>query len=374
MIKGLGMSQFTIEDIARMASVSRSTVSRVLNDHPSVRPNVRDRVWGVIKEYGYAPQAAARHLVTQRTQLIGVLFPRNTEYLLANPIFASYGQGIGQMCAQRGYLAMLSLGLHDMEERMLFDMLRSRHFDGVVLISSESHDPLPFFLKEAHIPYTRIGHDPEGDDEAFVDVDDVAAAYKAVKHLTSLGHQRIAIIKGPGAEVCIPKRYSGYKMALQEAGLAVDPSLVGEGDWLHTSGKEVMQHFLQLANPPTAVFACNDMMAAGALHAIYEQGLRVPEDIAVVGFDDVPQTKVIIPALTTIRQPSEEMGSRATEMLIDQLEGKDGQPRQVIFSTTLVVRQSCGASLQEAHEVDGKGASSVAQLKPILTNRSEREP
>jgi DNA-binding LacI/PurR family transcriptional regulator len=242
--KGTEMSQFTIEDIARLAGVSRSTVSRVLNDHPSVRPNVRDRVWSVIKEYGYAPQAAARHLVTQRTQLIGVLFPRSTEYLLVNPIFASFGQGIGQMCAERGYLAMLSLGLRDMAERGLFDMLRSHHFDGIVLISSESHDPLPFFLKEARIPYTRIGHDPEGDDEAFVDVDDVEAAHKAVKHLTSLGHQRIAIIKGPAAEVCTPKRYSGYVQALREAMLVVDPSLVGEGNWLHTSGKEAMQHFL----------------------------------------------------------------------------------------------------------------------------------
>src|SRR5450631_1670945 len=354
------MSQLTIEDIARLANVSRSTVSRVLNDHPSVRPTVRDRVLSIIKEYGYAPQAAARHLVTQRTRLIGVLFPRSTEYLLANPIFASFGQGIGQMCAQRGYLAMLSLGLRDMEERMLFNMLRSRHFDGIVLISSESHDPLPYFLKEARIPYTRIGHDPEGDDEAFVDVDDVEAAYKAVKHLTSMGHQRIAIIKGPEAEVCIPRRYSGYEKALQEAGLAVDPLLVGEGDWLHTSGKEIMQCFLQLDNPPTAVFSCNDMMAAGALHAIYEQGLHVPEDIAIVGFDDVPQTKVIIPALTTIRQPNEEMGSKATEMLIDRLEEKNGQLNQVIFSTTLVIRQSCGAMLSDAHKEDREHTTPIA--------------
>ena len=367
------MSQFTIEDIARLASVSRSTVSRVLNDHPSVRPTVRDRVWSVIKEHGYAPQAAARHLVTQRTGIIGVLFPLGTQYLLANPISASFGQGIGQECARRGYLAMLSLGLRDMEEKMLFNMLRSRHYDGIVLISSDSHDPLPFFLKEAQIPYTRIGHDPEGDDDAYVDVDDVEGAYKAVKHLTGLGHQRIAIIKGPSIDACTPRRYRGYERALQEAGLAVDPSLVGEGDWLHTSGIEVMQRFLGLDHPPTAVFSCNDMMAAGALHAIYEQGLSVPEDIAIVGFDDVPQTKVIIPALTTIRQPNEEMGSKATEMLIDQLEGKDGKPRQVIFPTTLVIRRSCGASLREVQAVDGKGDSAVAHLESLLKSGKERE-
>lgn len=354
------MSQLTIEDIARLARVSRSTVSRVLNDHPSVRPEVRDRIWGVIKEHGYAPQAAARHLVTQRTRLIGVLFPRSNQYLLANPVYASIGQGIGQMCTQRGYLAMISLGLGDMEEKMLFNMLRSRHFDGIVLVSSESNDPLPFFLKEARIPYTRIGHDPDGDDEAFVDVNDTEAAYQAVKHLISLGHQRIAIIKGPAAEVCIPRRYSGYVRALQEAGLPIDPLLVAEGDWLHTSGKAVMEHFLQLEHPPTAVFSCNDMMAAGAMHAIYEQGLHIPEDIAIVGFDDVPQTQVIIPALTTIRQPHEEMGSKATEMLIDRLEGKDEQINQVIFSTTLVIRQSCGALRKDATREDREHIAPIA--------------
>jgi len=341
------MSQFTIEDIAKLASVSRSTVSRVLNDHPSVRSTVRDRVLSVINEYGYAPQAAARHLVTQRTRIIGVLFPPSANFHLANPVFASLGQGIGQACAQRGYLSMLSLDLRNMEEKILFNMLRSRHFDGVVLISSDRHDPLPFFLREAQIPYTRIGHDPEGNDEFYVDVDDMDGAYQAVNHLISLGHQRIAIIKGPKTEVCTPARYHGYLKALEEAGLPLDPTLVDEGDWSHNSGREAMQRFLDLDDPPTAVFSFNDMMAAGTLHALYARGLRVPQDIAIVGFDDVPQTQIIIPALTTIRQPSEEMGMRATNMLIDQLEDMDGPPRQVIFPTTLVVRQSCGAALRK---------------------------
>ncbi|MBO0792243.1 MAG: LacI family DNA-binding transcriptional regulator, partial [Ktedonobacteraceae bacterium] len=175
------MSQLNIEDIARLAGVSRSTVSRVLNDHPSVRPAVRDRVWQVINEHGYAPQAAARHLVTQRTRIIGVLFPRSDNFLLANPIFASIGQGIGRACAQRGYIAMLSLSLRDMEQKVLLDMLRSRHFDGIVLVSSEQNDPMPLFLKQARIPYTRIGYDPEQEDPHYVAIDEVEAAYKAVK-------------------------------------------------------------------------------------------------------------------------------------------------------------------------------------------------
>lgn len=335
------MPQLTIEDIAGLAGVSRSTVSRVLNHHPSVRPDVRDRVWQVINERGYAPQAAARNLVKQRTHIIGVLFPRSAS--LTNPIFAAISQGIGQTCAQLGYMAMLSLGLRDMEEAVLLNMLRSRHFDGIILISSDANDLLPLILKETGVPYTRIGHDPETEDLKWVDVDNVEGAYKAVSYLTALRHQRIAIIKGPALEVCTAPRYAGYRQALQEAGLAFDPDLVGEGDWSHTSGYQAMQQFLQLTSPPTAVFSTNDMMAAGALHALYEHSLVVPRDISLVGFDDVPQTSIIIPPLTTICQPSAELGAQATEMLIEQLENDDCQPAHVILPTSLVVRQSCRA-------------------------------
>jgi len=349
-IAGMGkeveMSQLTIEDIARLAGISRSTVSRVINNHPSVRPAVRERVLSVINEQGYAPQAAARQLVTQRTHIIGVLFPRSAHFLLDNPIFASIGQGIGQACAQHGYIPMLSLSLREMEQHMLLNMLRSRHFDGVVLVSSERDDPIQIFLEEAHIPYARIGHDPGRTDPCYVAIDETEGAYKAVKHLISLGHQRIGVIKGPAWETCTPQRLEGYTRALGEAGLPFDPDLVAEGDWLHTSGYDAMQQFLYLPQPPTAVFSMNDMMAAGVLHTLYEHGLRVPDDIAIVGFDDVPQTRIIIPPLTTIRQPSSEMGLRATEMLIAQLEGKECEPSHLILPTTLVVRQSCGAKPQ----------------------------
>ncbi|GCE50168.1 LacI family transcriptional regulator [Thermosporothrix hazakensis] len=347
------MAQLTIEDIARLAGVSRSTVSRVLNNHPNVRSGVREHVLNIINENGYTPQAAARHLVTQRTRIIGVVFPRSDSFMLANPIFASIGQGIGQVCAQRGYMAMLSLSLRDMDQQMMLNMLRSRHFDGIVLITSAQHDHIPGFLKQAEIPYTRIGYDPSQDDPYYVAIDEVEGAYKAVKHLISLGHRRIAMITGPSWESVSPARHRGYQNALAEAGIPYDPELVREGDWLHTSGYDATLQFLCMKEVPTALFCSSDMMAAGALQALYEQGIKVPQEMAVVGFDDVPQTRIIIPPLTTIRQPTVEMGRIATEMLIDQLEGKKCEQSHVILPTTLVVRQSCGALLQQrrkAHE------------------------
>lgn len=337
------MEQLTIEDIARLSGVSRSTVSRVINGQPSVRPGVRDRVQEVINAYGYAPQAAARQLVTQRTRTIGLLLPDNAYHLFGNPVFALMGQGMSQVCSQKGYISMLFMGRQDVEEQTLFSLLRGRHFDGIVLISSDSNDPLPVFLKEANIPYVRIGHDPAHEDLKYVDVDNVEAARIAVDHLIKLGHRRIAMIKGLAKDVCVNARYEGYKQALAEAGIPLDPELVSEGDWSTACGYQATQRFLRLASPPTALFSSNDMMVAGVVHAAHERGLSIPNGLAIVGFDDLPQTTMIFPELTTIRQPCVELGVCAAEMLIDRLESGNDEPSHVILPTTLVVRQSCGA-------------------------------
>lgn len=344
------MPQLTIEDIARLAGVSRSTVSRVLNSHPSVRPAVRDRVQEVITSHGYTPQAAARQLVTQRTRSIGLILPDNVYNLFGNPIFALMSQGVSQVCAQQGYTSLLFMGRQDMNEQDMFKMLRGREFDGVVLISSNTNDTCAAFLKESGIPYTRIGHEPGQDDLRYVDVDNVEAARIGVKHLISLGHRHIAMLKGLARDTCTSDRYQGYKEALEEAGIPLDPELVGDGDWSTASGYELTKRFLQLERPPTALFSSNDMMVAGVIRAAHEQGRRVPEDLAIVGFDDLPQTTMIFPDLTTIRQPCVELGIRAAEMLIEQLEHdtKETKPMHVILPTTLVIRESCGFKSRSA--------------------------
>lgn len=340
------MSQLTIEDIARLAGVSRSTVSRVINGQPSVRPTVRDRVQDVISTYGYTPQAAARQLVTQKTSTIGLILPDNAYHLFGNPIFALEGQGVSQVCAQKGYISMLFLGRQDMEEQTLFNLLRGRHFDGIVLISGDSNDPCPVFLQDARIPYVRIGHDPQRQNEHYVDVDNVEAARIAVNHLISLGHRRIAVLKGLLKDNCSHERYEGYRQALAAAGIPLDPDLVGQGDWSTASGYEHTKRFLQLKEPPTALFSSNDMMVAGVIRAAQEEGLVVPDDLAIVGFDDLPQTTMIYPELTTIRQPCVELGVRATELLIKRLENEHCEPEHIILPTELIIRQSCGFKRQ----------------------------
>lgn len=337
------MPQLTIEDVAKLAGVSRSTVSRVLNNHPGVRPVVRDHILQVIREHGYVPQAAARNLANQHTKFIGVLFPSSSDLFFSNPFFSFTAQGIAQSCMQRGYFPMLSLSTSGMDANILISILRARHFDGIVLVSSEVDNPMLSVIVREQIPVVRFGRHPYLHNLNWVDIDNIEGAHKAVVHLLTLGHRRIASILGPLNETCSVDRRDGYKKALLEAGVAIDPELMREGDWSQMSGYTSMKYFLNLAQRPTAVFCCSDLMALGALRAIDEAGLSVPDDIALVGFDDLPGSSFTTPPLTTINQPNFEMGVRAANMLIDQIENQQQPPQHSILSTSLVIRQSCGA-------------------------------
>jgi LacI family transcriptional regulator len=261
-----------------------------------------------------------------------------------NPIFAQMGQGVSQICAQEGYVTMQFIGQRNNEEQTLFSLLRSRHFDGVVLISGEYDDPCPAFLKNSEIPYARIGHDPNHDDFKTVDVDNVEGARIAVEHLTSLGHRRIAILKGLARDTASAERFEGYKQALSEAGIELDQALVGDGDWSAASGYRFAKSILKLPDPPTALFSSNDIMVAGVVRAAHEYGVHVPNELAIVGFDDLDQTTMIFPELTTMRQPCVEMGEIAARMLIEQLVHETVPPEHVVLHPTLIIRESCGAA------------------------------
>jgi LacI family transcriptional regulator len=342
----------TIEEIAALAQVSRSTVSRVLNDHPNVRPMVRDRVLQVIRENNYAPRAAARSLASNRTHSIGVLFPVGLTNLFHDPFFALLVQGIMEGANRRGYFVMLSMVAADKEQEFYTKILRSRPYDGLIMPVHLIDDPvLPLLLKD-HIPLVLCDRHPYLQHVSWVEIDNREGARQAVLHLLRLGHRRIATIAGPLELAAGLERRDGYKQALLENAVRIDPDLIVQGDFNQESGFTGAQTLLSLPKPPTAIFAANDNMANGALRAIRAAGLRVPQDIALVGFDDLPFARLTDVPLTTVRQPVVEVGAAASEILIDQLEQQDFAPIHRRLPLDLIVRDSCGAALRRSESIE----------------------
>ncbi|GIV95834.1 MAG: LacI family transcriptional regulator [Herpetosiphonaceae bacterium] len=338
------MTTLTIEEIAALASVSRSTVSRVLNNHPSVRPTVRDRVLRIIEEHGYAPRAAARSLASQRTNVIGLLIPRSAATIFTDPFFPQVIQGISEACSSRGYFLMLSMLTADMEQSFYHRFLRSRHFDGLIMLSSDIDDPiLPLLIKD-RTPLVLVGRHPYFQHLSWVDVENREGARTAVAHLIGLGHRRIATITGPLQMAAGINRRDGYKQALLEAGIPIMPELMIEGDFTQEGGYQATAKLLALTERPTAIFVASDTMAIGALRAVIEANLTVPRDIAIVSFDDLPIASFANPPLTTVRQPVYEMGATAARLLIEHLEHQIQEPQQICLPTSLIIRRSCGSN------------------------------
>jgi LacI family transcriptional regulator len=252
-------------------------------------------------------------------------------------------QGISQGCNAHDYTLALFLFHSEEEERMLHQRIsRNRLLDGVIVTASRAGDPLIPQLVANQIPFVVHGRheDPR---VSFVDVDNVAGAYTAVSHFVRLGRRRIALITGLSGSLAAEDRKRGYRKALQERRVSVDESLLAHGDFTETSGYEAMQRLLP--HEPDAVFVASDTMALGALRALRETGTRVPDEVALVGFDDMPRAATTNPPLTTIRQPIRRAGLLAVEMLTDILENGAKPPRRIILPTELVIRASCGSQL-----------------------------
>jgi LacI family transcriptional regulator len=339
-------ASLTLEEIAELAGVSRSTVSRVVNDHPSVRDGVRERVLQVIQETGYQPHAAARSLVTRRTHIIGVVIAEAVTKLFRDPFFPLLLYGVTATCNTHQYHLMLSLFDDPADQGETYRrLIGSGHLDGVLVASAHLNDPLfPKLLQDA-IPFVVVGRHPDERINS-VDVDNVSAARMAVEHLIRLGHTRIATITGPLTMSHGEDRLAGYRQALEAHQLAVDERLIVEGDYTEAGGSLGAQRLLPAS--PTAIFVASDVMAIGALKALRDAGLRVPQDVALVGFDDVPIAAAIEPALTTVRQPIERLGSMAADLLLNLLANPSvgrASTQRIVLPTQLIVRDSCGAWL-----------------------------
>jgi LacI family transcriptional regulator len=334
--------KLTIRQIAKLAGVSRSTVSRVLNDHPSVSPERREQVLRVIAKTGFRPDPIARSLSRRRSHIIGLVIPLAIRSLFDDPFFPRLIQGISQGCKAHDYTLSLFLFHSQEEERELFHGIsRNQLLDGVIVTATRTGDPLIPRLVESQVPLVVQGRheDPR---VSYVDVDNMTGATAAVTHLIRLGCQRIATITGPLDSTAAQDRKQGYLDALQDRGRLIDETLIVSGDFTQASGYEAMLRLLP--HKPDAVFVASDTMAIGALRAIRGAGLTVPDDIALVGFDDLPQSTMVDPPLTTVRQPIQRVGALAVKTLIDILQNGLDLPHRLILPTELVIRDSCGAA------------------------------
>jgi DNA-binding LacI/PurR family transcriptional regulator len=338
----------TLEQVAALAGVSRATVSRVVNGSPKVSPVVRAQVERAVAKLGYVPNRAARSLVTRRADSVALVASEPHARFFSEPFFAGMVRGVSAALAETGVqlLLLIDQGLPDRQRLQRYVV--GGHVDGVLLASLHGDDPLPGVLERAGVPAVLVGRPAgrggppvdRGAPASYVDADNRGGAGKAVDHLAVRGRRRIATITGPLDMGVGLDRLEGYRDGLAAAGLTVDEDLVETGDFTEEGGAAAMARLLARPGPPVdAVFAASDLMAAGALRALRAAGRRVPEDVAVVGFEDSAVARYAQPPLTTVRQPIEEMGRQATRMLLAKIAGETGG-MHLILDVDLVERAS----------------------------------
>ncbi|RMF03994.1 MAG: LacI family transcriptional regulator [Chloroflexi bacterium] len=333
----------TIKDVAALAGVSYQTVSRVINNQPGVTDSTRGRVEQAIESLGYRPSLAARSLPRRRFFIIGLIIPYTADYLFRDPHLLAQISGIDAEANAHGYNVLLSTagdsgsGLEAYER-----FVRNQFADGALVIETASGKAGGELLAGQDYPFVGLGYGEATSSPYTVHANDREGARRAVRHLLEQGHRRIGLINGPltGAVVASEERLAGYRQVLAEADIPFEPALMVYGDYTRASGQAAARQLLAQPNPPTAIFALNDRMAIGAIHAIRAAGLRVPEDVAVVGFDDIPIAADFDPPLTTVRQPSKEVGRMAARMLFQLINGEAVTTAKVVLPAELIIRQS----------------------------------
>jgi LacI family transcriptional regulator len=345
-----------LEDIGRMAGVSRSTVSRVVNGEPSVRPEVRARVEEVIRTTGYTPHVAARSLVSNRTGVIGLVIPSRVRSLFEDPYFARLIQGITFGSNRAGVtLSLLIAETEDEEHDLYRRVVEAGFIDGVIITATRIGDPLVERMASRDIPLVMVGR-PHLHDVSYVDVDNVDGARQAARHLVSIGAERIGMISAPTTTTAGTDRLEGFRAGLREHDRDLDPELVLDGEFSEPGGHAAMH--LLLDRDVDAVFAASDTMALGGLRAAHERGVAVPDEVALMGFDGFTGTQTSTPPLTTVEQPVASTAGRAVEMLVDLVSGKLDAPASVVLPVALIERASTDRSRAEHRRPQGAAPSS----------------
>ncbi|MFZ8843515.1 LacI family DNA-binding transcriptional regulator [Thermoflexus sp.] len=335
----------TAEDVARLAGVSRTTVSLVLNGVVGVRipEETRRRVREAAARLGYRPHAAARHLVRGRAEVIALVLRQTPDQVFADAFLPEVLRGLSRVLRKAGFHLLIFPLSPDHPPEETVALLQERRVDGLILSGPRFEDREWLARWSQETPVVLLGRLSDTPIPS-VDVDNVQAAAEAVRHLIRLGHRRIGLItNAPLSYTASYERWLGYRQALEEAGLPYEETWVAFGAFTPASGVAAMEQLLRLPHPPTAVFVASDVVAFGALQAIRRRGLRIPQDIAIVGFDDVPLSAYVDPPLTTVHLPAEELGLHAGHLLLRWIE--EGRPptQEIRLATGLIIRQSCGA-------------------------------
>src|SRR5207245_6907762 len=348
----------TLKELAARAQVHPSTVSRVANNDPSLRiaQATRTRIEALLRETEYRPNGVARGLKLRQTLVLAVVIPDIT-----NPFFSGRFLGIEDGATPRGYQVLLcnTDGIPE-RQRAHLQSLAARRVDGVILASTFLKDPAVRWLRHHRTPHVLVTRFSDEGVDPFVGSDDVTGAMLATQHLIGLGHVRIGHLAGQPTVSTGVLRRKGYHAALSDAGIAADLDLLVESGYVEEGGAQAMERLLSLDRPPTAAFAVTDMTAVGAYGVARRRGLRIPGDLAIVGYNDIPLAARLIPGLTTVHVPIHEFGSVAARMVLEQIETGVLTPRRVVFAPQLVVRGSSLASADE--QVLGRaGARSPAE-------------
>lgn len=326
-----------MKDVARLAGVSTSTVSHVINNNRFVSDSVREKVLAAVESLNYAPSALARSLKMNQTHTIGMLLTTSS-----NPFYAELVRGVERSCYERGYSLIICNTEGDVERmNRNLEMLLQKRVDGLLLMCTETHLPSEDALRRyPSLPIVMMDWAPFPDANDIIQDNSLLGGELATRYLIEQGYRRIACLAGPQDKTPARARLAGFLRAMQQAELAVPAEYLIYSDFEFAGGMAAMTQLLALPSPPEAVFTSNDAMAVGAYQALYQHGLSVPADVAVIGYDDIELARYMTPPLTTVHQPKDDLGELAVDTLLHRLKNPAAEPQRLVLTPELVVRDS----------------------------------